>query len=108
MNTKFKITFKHKRHDFVQAVYGNLEEEASFLAVEQTKKRLEELFKEIEGAAKENEDFCETMGLEMCIEKAQTSEELVIFIHEIAKAQSCPSHGFVQMLMGGAGAPLRG
>jgi pyruvate-formate lyase len=108
MNTKFKITFKHKRHDFVQAVYGSLEEEASFLAVEQTKKRLEELFEEIEEAAKESEDFCETVALEMCINKAKTNEELIVFIHETAKAQRCPSHGLVQMIMGGAGSPPKG
>jgi len=101
MNTKFKIKFKHKRHDFIQSVYGSLDEEASFVAVEATRKRLEELFSEIEEAAKADDDFCETRALEMALQKAETNEEIVIFVHELAKASRCPSHGLIQMLMNG-------
>jgi hypothetical protein len=98
---KLEIKFKHKRSDFIQAVYGSLNEDASFLAVEQTRVRLKELFKEIEAKAKElNGELTDTMALEMCINKAQTNEELVVFIHEVASAQSCPTHGFIQMIKG--------
>ena len=97
---KFEIKFKHKRTGFIQSVFGSLDEDASFIAEEATASKLEELFEELTEASKNKDDFCETMALEMCIEKATTNEELVIFIYEIAKAQRCPNHGLIQMMMG--------
>jgi hypothetical protein len=94
------VKFKHKRNGFIQAVYGSLDEDASFIAVEQTVKRLHELRNEISAMAEKNEDFSDTMAVEMCVEKAQTNEELIVFIHEIARASGRSQPSIVQMIKG--------
>ena len=96
--SKIKIKFKHQRFNTIQAVYGGLDEDASLLAVEQTEKRLEELFEQINAASKDNKDFADSEAIEMCVDKAQTTEELIIFIHKVSAESACPAHPFMQML----------
>lgn len=94
------VKFKHKRFNFIQAVYGELDEEASLLAVEECEKRLEELFDAINKAGKEDKDWTESKAIEMCYNKAATMQELIIFIHKVSEASACPQHPFIQMIAG--------
>lgn len=93
-----KIKFKHRRFNIIQAIYGGLDEEASLLAVEQCDKRLDELFAEINEKSKDNKDWSESQALEMCYNKAESMEELIIFIHKVSAASACPSHPFIEMI----------
>ena len=103
---KIDVTFKHTRFDFIQSVYGKLDEDSSLLAVESTETRLESLFKEINKASEEHKSFTDSMAIEMCLKKAETMEELLIFVHKVSAKSSCPQHPFIQMMQmpkGGGG-----
>lgn len=95
---KTNVKFKHARKDFVQAVYGSLDEDASLLAVENTESRLEQLFDEINAKAKEDQTFTDSKAIEMCCNKAKTQEELIIFIHRVSAESACPTHPFIEMI----------
>jgi hypothetical protein len=103
---KIDVTFKHSRFDLIQAIYGKLDEDSSLLAVESTETRLESLFKEINEASKDGKHFTDSMAIEMCLEKAETMEELLIFIHKVSAKIACPQHPFIEMMQmprGGGG-----
>ena len=95
---KFDLKFKHERLNFIQAVYGGLDEDASLLAVENTASRLDQLFEEIEEKAKDNPEFNESKVLELCCERAKSIEELVIFIHKVASESASEKHPFLEIL----------
>ena len=96
--SKFKITFKHKRKDLHQAVYGSLSEDETFEAVDVLRKKLEDLFDELNEVSK-MDGFNVSAALEMCVSRATTNEELILFIYEVASANTCPSHNLLSVLM---------
>ena len=100
---KLELTFKHSRKNFIQSIYGGLDEDSSLIAVDETSNRLEQLFEEIDKASEEDDDFTDGKVIEMCCNKAESIEELVIFIHEVASASACPQHPFIQMITNAKG-----
>jgi len=94
------VKFKHERFNMIQCVYGHLSEDASLEAVKNVEGKIRSLFTEIKKAAEKSESFNESHVLEMCVNKAATKQELIVFIHAVCSESRCPAHAFVNMLKG--------
>ena len=95
------IKFKHERFNLIQAVHGGLQEDASFEAVAVIEKKTDEIFEELEELAKETPNMGDSHLIEVCVKKATTPEELVLFLHAVCSADRCPSHPFIEMVKRG-------
>ena len=96
------IKFKHERYNLIQVIHGHLSEDASIEAVKITEEKLSNLMAEIETANESNPDnFNESHALEMCIQRAKSPCELVVFLHAVCSASRCPTHPFISKVFFG-------
>ena len=97
-----EVIFKHSRFNFIQSIYGGLTEDGSLEAVEKTEERLDCLFEEIKALEVDDKNFTNGKAIELCFNRAQTTEELLIFVYTVASESSCPTHPFLEMLKKGS------
>lgn len=106
---KGKVVFKHARHNYIQALFGDLNEDASLEAVTATEVRVDKLMADIREKHKEaserNENISESIIIEMCYNEAKSIQELMVFISEASgmysKYNNHPIYNIMSSLNGG-------